>query len=518
MSTPFDKLLAEAEARAEGRAESPQADPIKPPPPIEPENKNWQGLFLETHKPPIHPIGCSYNAQLIFTHDKGWKNIFAFDTFIGDIVARRPPPWPNDMRPAGFTHNPALWKIGDFSENDVRRARNWIAKKYKINMPVSEVQDAIHILADLIEVHPVRAWFDSLEWDGEARLDTWLIDLAGAVDDEPGYVREVGKNFLIGAVARIFAPGCQLDTMPIFEGPQGAGKTSMVKIIGGEWFLSSNIDIGSKDAYQLLKRKWLVEIGELGSLSRAEVDHVKQYVSQSTDTYRASYAKKATDHPRQCAFVGTMNPEEGTGYLKDNTGARRFQPVRVGATGPIKLEEIARLREQLIAEAVTRYKKGEAWHITDPALLRVAAVVAEARRQEDPWEGMVAAHLKTLSRKSKEEGITTLSIIETLFPDLERSRISKVETMKVANALRVAGWVGERETVEGITQRVFRPGEGPLKLVNTSSKTPSKTPSDTSDASGKSRGVPPSGSPSAKSEGGPPKKVSRLGKVSKNTP
>lgn len=69
-------------------------------------------------------------------------------------------------------------------------------------------------------------------------------------------------------------------------------------------------------------------------------------MSRNIDHYRPPYARTTIDVPRQCVFVGTVNDSE---YLKDETGNRRFWPVKCVR---IDIERLAADRDQLIAEAV----------------------------------------------------------------------------------------------------------------------------------------------------------------------
>ena len=339
----------------------------------------------------------------------------------------------------------------------------WLSKKYEIHANSKLVEEALYVVADTIGIHPVRAWLRSLRWDRKHRLDSVFIRLAGAPDT--AYTREVTKNFLIGAIARIVRPGCQLDSLPIFEGIQGAGKTSFFKaLFGDQWFLSTNIEITTKDAYQVLQRKWCVELGELESLSRTEITRVKQYVSQSVDTYRPSYARRAQDFPRQSVFVGTTNDDQ---YLKDGTGARRFWPIEVkgvllpnGSIG-INIPALALEREQLFAEAYHRFKKGELWHIADESLKKEAAVVAEGKRQRDPWEvpiGMWAhQQLKVPGGRFRiNRGLSTHDVLTSVF-NKDPSSLSRTDEMRAAAALRALGYTDVKQrTIGGVVTRVYR--------------------------------------------------------------
>jgi putative DNA primase/helicase len=413
----------------------------------------WQGRFqCKSSGEPYPSLG---NAQLAFQHHVKWQGVLAYDEFIGDIVCTKLPPWHGDYRPGQFS-------ISDWLENDMRRAAIWLERTHRIRAPVPLVKEALYVVADTYKRHPVRTWLRSLKWDRVHRLDDMFVKICGASDDE--YSREISKNFLIGAVARVMRPGCQLDSMPILEGKQGVGKTSFLKTLFGEWFLSSNIDITTKDGYQVLQRKWCAELGELDSLNRRQVSAIKQFVSQSVDTYRPSYGHKAQDFPRQCVFAGTTNDFV---YLKDGTGARRFWPlVILGIKQPnglymVDLDSLREWREQLFAEALVRYKKGEAWHITDPELIKQHALIAEEKREIEPWEtiGQRWVDRKLASEGGKlriSKGVTTYDLLVRALR-LDPGKLTKYDEMRAAETLKALGFT-ERERVSTLGGRewIFR--------------------------------------------------------------
>jgi len=217
--------------------------------------------------------------------------------------------------------------------------------------------------------------------DGVPRIDTWLKDYLGAAQDDAVYLSAVGARFLISAVARAHEPGCQADSMMILEGEQGTGKSSAVRILAGQWFDDTELDLSNKDASMQLRNVWLFEWGELGGLRRHEISRVKAWVSKRTDRFRAPYAPEVESQPRACVFIGTCNPSGE--YLTDTTGNRRFWPV---ACGSIDLAALARDRDQLWAEAEFRYRRGDVWYL-DGKTLRDKAVDAQGGREaEDPLE------------------------------------------------------------------------------------------------------------------------------------
>jgi putative DNA primase/helicase len=397
---------------------------------------NWEGLLVEVEtKAGAYPKSCGANVEIILVHCKEWKEVLAFDEFAGCIVFRKEPPWCAESRD-GVKQQGALW-----TDEDATRLVNWLARsKWGINVTSNVAQEVVNVVAKKNRFHPVKDFLQSLKWDGKARIDDWLIRLAGA-DDSP-MVRAASAKFLIAAVARVYEPGCQVDTVPIFEGKQGIGKTSLVRCIAmrEEWHLETNIELGNKDSYQLLRRKWIIEWAELDSLNRSELSRAKAYISNPKDTYRPSYGRGARDFPRQCVFVGTTNAGE---YLKDDTGARRFWPIEIRT---VDLKALKRERLQLWAEAVSRYKAGEAWYITDRQLAASFEKEQEARRQIDPWEPIIADYLHHGYRdeygEHKSPPGKTVSISTILIGPLgvDVARISRAEHMRVGAIMRKLGW------------------------------------------------------------------------------
>ena len=409
----------------------------------------WKGNLTRTEKGKLQSsLG---NAQIILTNDRSWNDVLAYNEFLGDIVTRKLPPWPKDLKPQGL-------KIGEWVDNDTARAAIWIERTYGVAVKKTDVGMALRVVAERRKFHPIREWLDGLKWDRFRRCDNFLTKCAGA-DDTP-YVRAVAKNFLIGAVARIYQPGAQVDSMPVFEGKQGVRKTSMLRsLFGEEWFMSTNIEIGEKDSYQVLQQKWCVEFGELDALSRAEVSRIKQYISERTSRYRPSYGSKAIDFPRQCVFAGTTNADT---YLKDDTGARRFWPVVIpgvllldGSLG-VDLVVLERMREQLWAEAVFRYKKKEEWHLKDPNLVIEAARQAEDRRQIHPWEYQVAEWLAEPGKGRKRKGVTTHEVLTGCL-GLDPGKLGRADEMQMAAVLKACGLIKSPKVTYGGRQvRVYR--------------------------------------------------------------
>lgn len=290
-----------------------------------------------------------------------------------------------------------------------------------------------------------RDWMNKLKWDGKPRIETFFTRSFGVIDSE--YAQAASKNFWIGMAARIYRPGCQLDNMVVLEGPQGIGKTKALRAIGGPWYTEAKEAVTSSDFFMVLHGRLLVEIAELDSFNRAEVTRIKQVVTCSVDRYRSPYARSAADHPRMSIFVGTTNE---TNYLRDHTGARRFWPIRCHE---IDLALIDAEREQLYAEAVARFKKGETWHVMPAGL---TAAEQEERRAVDEWENIVSVHLSERTQTSMREVADYLKI--------DMAKLDMVVQKRIATVLRTLGW--ERKQVKlagGGTLRVWQSQDVPFK-------------------------------------------------------
>ena len=212
---------------------------------------------------------------------------------------------------------------------------------------------AVAKVVDDRSYHPIREFFESLpEWDGIERVDTLLIDYLGA-EDSP-YVRAVTRKELCAAYVRVHKPGVKFDTMIVLNGDQGIGKSTLIAKLGGEWYSDSlNLsDMNDKTAAEKLQGYWIMEIGELAGMKKADLDKVKAFISRQDDKYRASFGRRVTPHPRQCVFFGTTNSENG--YLRDITGNRRFWNVKATGAGKYKpwqmtpeiVQQIARTEPQ----------------------------------------------------------------------------------------------------------------------------------------------------------------------------
>jgi len=288
------------------------------------------------------------------------------------------------------------FKPRPLTDIDVIKVQAWLQAFGFRKIGATAVRDAIAERARNHSFHPVRDYLDRVAqaWDGKERVRTWLVEYAGAppVIDEngnsTGYVEEVGKMFLVGMVARIYRPGCKFDYHPILEGPQGLEKSRMCEeLVGEEYFSDQLPPIGSKDASQHLRGKWLIELPEMHAYSKAQIDEYKTFMARKVERYREPYGHKDVQEPRQCGFMGTTNKMR---YLRDETGNRRSWPLAVGKIG---IEALKRDRDQLWGEAVHLFRDGARWWPDYTFELEHIRPQQEARFEPDPWEPLIMKYL-----------------------------------------------------------------------------------------------------------------------------
>lgn len=324
-----------------------------------------------------HPEASIKNITLILENHPGLKDNLSYDTFKECLTVLDDLPWQRLSE-----------RISDvWTDKDDSAFRELLERGYKISNG-AKTQDAIALFCIRNTHHPVRDYLEGLQWDGTPRLDSLLIDYMGAEDSD--YTRTVTRKSLVGAVARIMEPGCKHDHVLVLVGPQGAMKSTLFKRLGGDFFSDSMYTVQGKEAYEQIQGVWLIEMAEMSAMKRAEVETMKQFISKQVDTYRAAYARRAEEHPRQCAFFGTTNDVE---FLKDQTGSRRFWPVTVTELGVERVPMLTQDHvDQLWAEAVALYTMGETWHL-DRDMEALAREEQEKHTEQSAYIGLIREFL-----------------------------------------------------------------------------------------------------------------------------
>jgi predicted P-loop ATPase len=400
---------------------------------------------------------CRENVFLVLKHHPELAGLVGFDEFAHRVLKLRTTPWGSPS--------------GEWSTDDDYSLGYWLATQLRLRVRAeATLMAGVAMAASDNKFHPVREYLDNLPaWDGIERLPFWLSECLGA--NETTYTRMVGPWFVMNLVRRIREPGCQADYMIVLEGKQGKRKSTSLRtlVARDEWFADTPIRIGDKDALLNLAGKWLYEIAELDSFSRAEITAVKQYLTSRIDRVREPFARRPTDRARSCCFAGTTNQDE---YSKDSTGARRLWPV--ACDGEIKLDKLAADRDQMFAEAIANLasadpEKRRCWPTRDE---EEKYLVPEQERREigDPWYERIASWIDSRAKFNSErvdevadmDSFTTQEILtHCLGVPIDRIDGARQMSTRVGIAMHKLGWLKQRDATGARLWRYIRPKARP---------------------------------------------------------
>lgn len=411
------------------------------------------------------------NIALIVDNDPRIRGIVAFNEFKQEVVLKVAPRRVNKKRDSG--HEPAnlagrLWDLKDdlngdnWTDSHDIALRNIIESKtqmkgYGIKVTDRDLKGGIDMSAQKRSFHPVKKLIESTTWDGKPRVERLFIDYLGCDDND--YYRQASLMTFVGAVARVYRPGHKFDFVPILEGAQGKGKSTFIEIIGLQWYNELTGDISDpKQMIEIMQGSWVLEIGELSSMARAEVNDLKAFVSRTEDKARLAWEKRAREFPRQCIFIGSTNDRE---YLRDQTGGRRFWPIVCKLEGQIDNPRLRREIMQVWAEALHIFRDMEKRYqgatlplfLTDKAA-DMAVVMQESRRIETAEEilaGKIGAWLD--QPIGTDERFDDLDIdapkayrnetcVQQIWEDMlgRDGTVPHSESIKIGRAMLVVGW------------------------------------------------------------------------------
>lgn len=400
-----------------------------------PIDESWRQDLSLTDEGKIRPTAT--NIGVILARHPAWQGVLVYDEFADSIITTRPPPWGE--------YEDTCPRAGVWTDQDDTRLGRWLLRTEGVDF---KRDLGPHVMVEALKHrrHPVREYLSSLAWDGEPRN---LADYLGAA----GQLAPLACRWLmISAVARIYEPGCKVDTMAVLLGEQGRRKSTAIKaVFGAEWFSDTTIDLSNKDSYLALRGKWCIEWAEFESASRFEQGRIKAFVSSPSDHYRPPYGKRAIQVPRQTVFCATSNHRE---VLKDETGGRRYWPFwceRIDDDG------ISRDRDQLWAQAVAEYRAGARWWPVTPDELAVCGEAQEDARSADAWETAIRRWLR-------ERTATRVTIDEVASGALgiELARVGKAEQTRIGAIMCApgSGWSVRRVREGGERVRVYERDAG----------------------------------------------------------
>lgn len=321
------------------------------------------------------------NVVIILEHDPRLAGRLAINDFQHVMTVQKDLPWRKITGKAD-----AVW-----TDTDDALLRHYLEQTYGLTGK-DRIFDGCNVAAQRHRYHPVRDYLDTCEWDGVKRVEILLIRYLGAKDTP--YTRAVTRMHMAASVARIMNPGIKYDTVITIRGSQGLGKSTLIARLGGDWYTDSFTTVVGKEAYEQVQGVWIVEIGELAGMKKAEVETTKLFVSKTEDRFRPAYGRRIESFPRQCVFWATTNEQQ---FLRDTTGNRRWLIVDTQGkpTGNVWGELNRETVRQIWAEAKTLYEAGEPLYLTKE-------IEAEARKlqaaysEENAQAGLVEDYLERL--------------------------------------------------------------------------------------------------------------------------
>lgn len=375
------------------------------------DTEEWKSKLKITEKGAL--AATIENVVTVLRYDPKLKGALALNEMEHNIVVTRSLPWRK------------VTKESQWVDADDSALRFYLERKYGLSSK-DRIFDAVNIVSSENAFHPVREYLNSCTWDGVPRVDTLLIDYLGAEDN--AYTRAVTRKTLAAAVARIYRPGCKFDYMLTLRGRQGLGKSALIAKLGGKWFSDTFSTMQGKEAYEQVLGVWIMEVGELAGMRKAEAETIKLYISKQADRFRPAYGRRLQEFPRQCIFIGSTNEQE---FLRDSTGNRRFWVVDTPLPPKRSMwdELTPETIKQIWGEAVEFYKQGEELFLPRE-LEAVAREVQASYEEENPRAGLVAEYLE---RKLQEgwENLDTFTRRQWLETDaegtVERETVTAVE-------------------------------------------------------------------------------------------
>lgn len=219
------------------------------------------------------------------------------------------------------------------------------------------MKDAMLELAYMNKYHPVKVYLDGLKWDGNDHFTALMnkLEMSSPLADV------FWRKFLIGSIAK--AIDAHQNFMLVLVGAQGKGKSRLVYWLCPlkNLFNEGPVSPENKDDLLMLLNMWLWEVAELDSTTRkADRSALKHFISLKQVKVRVPYGRYPIDKPAAASMIGTVN-EDGTGFLNDPSGNRRFGVVQLNDID-WSYEEID--INQLWAQMYQAYKDGESFELT----------------------------------------------------------------------------------------------------------------------------------------------------------
>lgn len=390
-----------------------------------------------------HIVQCFSNYVYVLKYDAYLKDRILFNAFDGRTTF------------TGFYWDARPHPVRDA---DVSNLRFYLDRLYTLSNEKNVRSALLKVSNDHIH-HPVIDYLNRLKWDGVPRICELLPRYLGA--ERSDFTAAVTKLLLYGAIQRVLNPGCKFDYCIILaDTEQGTGKSTMCRFLALDdaWYTDSIGDLkDNKSVFELMRGKWVIELGELLAVRRAQdVETIKAFISRQSQDYRQPYGVFAESHPRQCIFIGTTNKPH---FLpEDKTGNRRFIPVRCDGrkADAHPLDDEAETREfvrQCYAEALVIGAAEGFPLVLDRKFDEQLHQIQREATPEDTRVGMIQEWLDTCG----EQYVCTRMIWDKIFSGQQERAPQQHELREISNImnLSIEGWV-KYSGKGGLDRRKFK--------------------------------------------------------------
>ncbi len=297
------------------------------------------------------------------------------------------------------------------------------------------IRDVVLLVSQDNRFDSAIAWLSPLPWDGISRVENFFHQYLG-VEDTP-YTRAVSRYLWTAMAGRVMQPGVKADMVPILVGEQGVGKSRAVAALSPSPEFFAEISLHEKDdnLSRMMRGRLVAEIGELRGLHTKELESIKAFITRTHENWIPKYREFAIQFPRRLIFIGTTNKDE---FLADETGNRRWLPVRVQATDT---QAIERDRDLLWAEARELF---QLLGVDYRAAEQMSALAHAEHTIADSWSETVGKWLQEpdplTGNKPQDRKYLRVQEVLTKALGFEDRQIARREEMRMGAVLRALGY------------------------------------------------------------------------------
>jgi putative DNA primase/helicase len=396
------------------------------------QQRDWRDRVIRTRSGT--PMAGIENVVIALRHAPEFVGLLRLNEFSLNIDLTRPPPWRSLSRGSAWTDKDSLeleFYLGDQHAIRLKQPSPKLIGSY------------VEMVATQSPVHPVRDYLTGLaEWDGLPRIDSWLSMYLHARTQPADYVSQAGRLWLIQAIARVMVPGTKTDYAIVLEGPENKGKSAALRRLAAneEWFTDQAGDLRNKDSAIALQGRWIVELAELSSVTSADNDFVKSWLSRTHDDYRPPYASRSIRAPRQCVFAGSTNQHE---WMRGRTGNRRYWPIHCDSAEPVDLDAFSGVVPLLWAEALHAYKADvkSSWFPRHEFLAGASREQGTRLPADDLHDALVGAFTELPAEVEEVLSVDIWScVLKVDMLPAQRLEFTRRHAYSMTHAAEAAGW------------------------------------------------------------------------------